>query len=113
MVSKEKLNELNNHMDEMEKNGEILVHKNFKKSMSVQQKFRFNLCLKIAEILVIIPINERHFDNVSLEDSRRIMHKHYDYFTTDRLLEIMNIILISTGRKEDSLLSSKETSEAS
>ena len=103
MITKKEVEEINKRINEKVATGEILVHKNLKKSMSVQQKFRFKLCLKIAEILVLIPINERHFDNVSLEDSRRIMHKHYDYFTTDRLLEIMNIVLINTGSIQDRL----------
>jgi hypothetical protein len=107
-MTKKEMAEINKRLDVKEKTGELLVHKKMKSSMNVQQKFRFNMCLKIMRYLLPLGSSERVFKGIDKEEIRRIMHKHYDYFTTDRLLEIMNIVLTGTGH-ENEILAIKNT----
>lgn len=104
-LSKQEADELNRLADQREASSELLVHKCMSNTMSVAEKFRYNLCLKIQEIKLSVGAKNGSFEDVGIssEEMRRIQHKHYDFFETDRLLEILSIVMIKTksGRIED------------
>lgn len=91
--------DINQIADSREESGELLVHKCMKDSMSIGERFRFNLCAKILEIRIKHNLPKEAFVSlgVSIEEMRRIQHKHYDYFVTNRLLEILNVVLQKTN----------------
>jgi len=105
MRTKEEIEKINKRINAKKKSGEILVHKNFSAKMSVAEKFRYNLCSKIQEVKLNCGLSNASFveDGVTLGEMNRVQHMHYDYFETDRLLEILNIVLVRTksGKTED------------
>lgn len=92
-----KIREINERIEKKLASGESHTIKMIHPGMSTTQKFRFNLCVKINELLSHFNIDEIHLTSVSKEDIRRIEHRHYDYFETDRLLIICNEVIFACG----------------